>query len=231
MSIKEFVKSELSGWKKSETIGLFIVFAIIFFIALLKKDSLIAVIYAVCGILYTIIAGKGKISCYFFGIVSSVCYGILAFGSALWGNLLLNLCYYLPMEILGIVKWRKYLKPKTKEIIKTRLTIKERILLAAFCTAGSAVFTGFLYNVGDKSPVFDGITTILSIAGMYLTVRRCIEQWIIWMFVNGLSVLMWIDIILKGRKAYGTVIVWLVYFILAVYFYVIWQRELSAPQK
>ena len=62
---------------------------------------------------------------------------------------------------------------------------------------------------------------------MYLTVKRAIEQWIIWMVVNGLSILMWLNLVISGSKAYSTVLMWTVYFILAVYFYVVWKKEMS----
>ena len=73
LSLKEFIRYELKGWKRVEIIGLLLVFFIISFVSFLNQDSLIAFIYAICGILYTIIAGKGKVSCYFFGIISSIC--------------------------------------------------------------------------------------------------------------------------------------------------------------
>lgn len=67
MELTEFVKKELNGWKKIEIIGLFTVLTLILINAIIVKDNPIAVISAFCGILYTIIAGKGKISCYFSG--------------------------------------------------------------------------------------------------------------------------------------------------------------------
>lgn len=227
MKVKEFLKYELSGWKKAEIAGLLVVLILIFISAFLYKDNPVAVISAICGIFYTIIAGKGKISCYFFGLAGSGCYSWLAFHNALWGNLILYMCYYIPMEILGIIKWKKHLKNDTKEIYKTKLTTSELIKLTIFAIAGCAFAIAILYYFNDKNPVFDGITTILSIAGMYLTVKRSIEQWIIWMIVNGLSFLMWLDLVLNGTKAYATVIMWAVYFILAVYFYVVWKKEVK----
>ena len=62
---------------------------------------------------------------------------------------------------------------------------------------------------------------------MYLTVKRCLEQWIIWIVVNGLSFLMWFEIALNGEKVYSTVFMWGVYFILAIYFYLNWKNELN----
>lgn len=225
MKITEITKKELQGWKLYESVGLF---AVIFFIltnAYLLKDSPVAVCSAICGILYTIIAGKGKISCYFFGLAGSGCYIWLSFKNALWGNMLLYLCYYIPMQVLGIFKWKKHLEEKSKEIIKTKLDAVERIKLVLVGISGCALTIFLLYFTGDKSPIIDGITTFLSIIGMYLTVRRCIEQWVIWMIVNGLSFIMWANLVVNGTKAYSTVVMWGVYFILAVYFYFVWKKE------
>lgn len=227
MELTEFVKKELSGWKKWETISLFAILAIIFINAIIVKDNPIAVISAFCGILYTIIAGKGKISCYFFGLSGSWCYVWLSLTNALWGNMLLYLCYYIPMQILGIFKWKKHLKTDTKEIIKIRLSQKDRIKLIILGILGSIITNLILYFCQDKSPIADGITTFLSILGMYLTVRRAIEQWFIWIIVNGISVVMWLNLVLHGAKTYSTVIMWGVYFILAVYFYFEWKKDSS----
>ena len=221
MELTEFVKKELNGWKKIELIGLFTVLTLILINAIIVKDNPIAVISAFCGILYTIIAGKGKISCYFFGLSGSWCYVWLSFLNSLWGNMLLYLCYYIPMQILGIFKWKKHLKKDTKEIVKTRLSNKNRITLLFIGVLGSIITSH------DKSPIADGITTFLSVLGMYLTVRRAIEQWVVWMIVNGISALMWINLVLHGIKTYSTVIMWVVYFVLAIYFYFEWKKVLN----
>lgn len=227
MELTEFVKKELNGWKKIEIIGLFTVLTLILINAIIVKDNPIAVISAFCGILYTIIAGKGKISCYFFGLSGSWCYVWLSFINALWGNMLLYLCYYIPMQILGIFKWKKHLKKDTKEIVKTRLSNKNRIILLFIGVLGSIITSIILHYFHDKSPIADGITTFLSVLGMYLTVRRAIEQWVIWMVVNGISALMWINLVLHGTKTYSTVIMWVVYFVLAIYFYFEWKKVLN----
>lgn len=227
MELTEFVKKELNGWKKIEIIGLFTVLTLILINAIIVKDNPIAVISAFCGILYTIIAGKGKISCYFFGLSGSWCYVWLSFLNSLWGNMLLYLCYYIPMQILGIFKWKKHLKKDTKEIVKTRLSNKNRITLLFIGVLGSIITSIILHYFHDKTPIADGITTFLSVLGMYLTVRRAIEQWVVWMIVNGISALMWINLVLHGTKTYSTVIMWVVYFVLAIYFYFEWKKVLN----
>ena len=226
MEIKRFFKLELSGWKPIEVFGLFSILCFILINTYIKHDNPIAVISAVCGILYTVIAGKGKISCYFFGLCGSGFYSYLALQNALYGNLFLYLCYYIPMQILGIFKWKNNLNKKTNEIVKTRLSTKERIKLVIISAILCDILSMILYFINDSNPALDGTTTMLSLVGMYLTVKRCIEQWVIWAIVNAISILMWIKILMHGEKVYATVIMWSVYFILAIYFYFQWRKEL-----
>ncbi len=228
MKITEFLKKELQGWKPLEIVGLTAVLVIILINAFVLKDSPAAIINAICGILYTIIAGKGKISCYFFGLTGSGCYIYLSFINALWGNMLLYLLYYIPMQVLGIFRWKKYLKKESGEIIKIRLNAKQRLILTVIGIAGCLISIVLLNYFNDKSPVIDGITTFLSILGMYLTVKRAIEQWVVWMVVNGFSFVMWLNLVIHGAKAYSTVLMWGVYFILAIYFYWQWRKELKS---
>lgn len=213
---------------KFEITGFLFVYFILFTNAYLMKDSPIALVSAFCGITYTILAGKGIPSCYLIGVVGSAFYAYLSFINALWGNLILYAGYYVPMQILGFFQWSKHLKSDKKEIVKIRLGNKERIGLIIFGSLISLCTILCLIYFNDKSPVIDGITTIFSIFGMYLTVRRAIEQWMVWMVVNGLSFIMWLQIALGGGKVYSTVIMWGVYFILSVYFYYVWRKEILA---
>ena len=213
------------NWKYGEVIGLGLIYTILILNALLFKDGLVAVFSAFFGITYTMLAGKGNPNCYLFGLAGSGLYGWLAMTNALWGNLCLYFLYYVPMQIIGFFKWNKNLKKDSHEIIKRRLSKKELLIIAVTAVILSAICIQFLYITHDKSPVIDGITTILSIVGMYLTVKRAFEQWFVWIIVNGLTAIMWINILLSGQQVYSAVVMWVVYFILAIYFYREWKNE------
>ena len=225
MKIIEFLKKEASDWKIYETLGLLFIFLLIFYNFLFLHDSAVAVLSSFCGILYTILAGKGKIYCYLFGLIGSGCYVTLSFLHGLWGNGLLYLLYYIPMQILGIFKWKKYLKTNSAEIIKSKLSLNECYKFIIIAILGSIITILILSIFNDKSPIIDGITTFLSIIGMYFTVRRLTEQWVIWMIVNGLSFVMWLLLIISGVQAYSTLVMWCAYFVMAIYFYNVWTKE------
>lgn len=227
MHIVEFIKKELKGWGKYEKIIFPSCVLLIIILSILMKDSKVALVSAICGISYSILAGKGKISCYFIGLCGTLCYSYISFKNSLYGNLFLYLLYYLPMQVLGIFKWRKHLKKETQEIAKTKLSNVERILY--FC--GAIVFSLLVYFIlkyfGDQSPAIDSITSVFSVIGLILTVKRCIEQWYIWFVVNGLSVVMWVKAYINGSNCFATILMWGIYFVLSIYFLYMWKKELK----
>jgi len=227
MKVAEFVKKELSGWGKFERIIFPLEIVLIIMLSIYMNDSKIALLSAICGISYTILAGKGKISCYLFGLSGTLCYAFISFKNGLFGNLLLYALYYFPMQIVGIFKWKKYLQKDTQVIIKTRLDLKSRILYIVAAIFFSLMVYFILKYFHDKSPLIDSITSVLSIIGLILTVKRCIEQWYVWFIVNGLSVIMWIEAYLNGSNCFATIIMWGTYFILSIYFLRNWSRELN----
>lgn len=227
MNLLKFIKKELAGWENCERILFPAGIILIILLSFIMKDSKVALVSAICGVSYSILAGKGKISCYFFGLCGTFCYSYISFKNALYGNLLLYLLYYFPMQILGIFQWKKHLKTESQEIIKTKLSTKERILFLLIAMIGAFIFYFVLLYFNDKSPIFDSITSVLSVIGLVLTVKRCIEQWFIWFIVNGLSVLMWIEAYLNGSNCFATILMWGTYFILSIYFWYTWGKELK----
>lgn len=227
MKIAEFIKKELTGWGKYERIIFLLEIVLIILLSVVMKDSKIALISAICGISYTILAGKGKISCYFFGLCGTLCYSLISLQNQLFGNLVLYLLYYFPMQIVGIFKWKKHLKKGAQEIIKTKLSDKERILYTTISIISSIVLYFILKYFNDLSPLIDSITSILSIVGLILTVKRCIEQWYVWFIVNGLSTIMWIKAYLHGSNCFATIIMWATYFVLSIYFLHTWKKEVK----
>lgn len=227
MSIVKLIKSEFSGFSKKEKIVFPLILLLTVIISILIKDNKIALISALCGMSYTILAGKGKVSCYFIGIIGTFCYSYLSFINQFWGNLCLYLFYYLPMEIIGIFKWKKHLKKDTQEIVKTKLSKKERYIYSFLIVMGSFIGALLIKFMGGSNPIIDSITTIMSIVGQILTVKRCVEQWYVWFLVNLLSLVMWLVAYINGSNCFATIIMWSVYLGLSVYFLISWKKELK----
>ena len=175
MKLLDLIKEEFKNFGKYERFLFPLVIFLIIVISIVIGDNKIALVSAVCGISYTILAGKGKISCYFIGMIGTFCYSYLSFVNGFWGNLALYMFYYFPMEIVGIYKWKKHFKKEVREVIKTRLSNKERIIYSIVAISLSLVVSVVLKLLGDSKPFLDGSATVFSILGQFLTVKRCIE--------------------------------------------------------
>lgn len=231
MRIFDLIKKELNSFSLFEKIFFPIVICIIFIISYILKDNKIALVSAFCGITYTILAGKGKIYCYFIGIIGTFCYCYLSFKNQFYGNLALYALYFLPMELLGIFKWKKHLKKQTCEIFKTTLNKKELKIYSLICFFFVLIAIFLLKVLGGKIPYIDGIVVVLSIFGQILTIKRCIEQWYLWFFVNLLTLIMWIVAYFDGSNCFATIIMWAVYLFLSVYFWKEWKKDIKLKEN
>lgn len=226
MKIFEFIKAEFKDFSFFEKLFFFSTLTFILAISIYLNDSKIALVSALAGISYTILAGKGKISCYFIGMLGTFCYCYIAFKNGFWGNLALYSLYYFPMEIIGIWRWSKHLKKDKQEIIKKKLSNKSRISYFLATVLFSLVLYFILLFANGKTPLFDSITTTLSIMGQLLTIKRCYEQWYAWLVVNLLSLIMWFIAYLNGSNCFATVLMWFAYLILTFYFLKQWKKEI-----
>ena len=231
MKLLEFIKVELQGWGKYERVIFPLGILFIIVLSFVMNDSKIALISSICGVSYSILAGKGKISCYFLGLAGTACYSYLSFKNALYGNLALYLLYYFPMQVFGIFKWKEHLKKDTQEIVKTCLSNKEKVIYLTLSILFSIIGYVILVLLKDQSPAIDSLTSVLSVVGLILTVKRCIEQWYVWFIVNGLSVVMWIGAYLNGSNCFATILMWGAYFVLSIYFLHTWKKELSKTRN
>lgn len=227
MKLTDYIKTEINSLGKYERIFFPLIILFVILVSVYTKDNKIALISAICGMTYTILAGKGKIYCYYIGFLGTACYCYLSYKNGFYGNLMLYGLYFAPMEILGIINWRKHLKKNSGEIIKTQLNTTDRIKYSVISLFLTGIIFYILKTMNASNPYIDSITTGLSIVGQFLTLKRCIEQWFIWVTVNLLSLIMWLIAFINGSDVIAIVLMWFVYLILAIYFYFSWKKEIK----
>lgn len=223
----DYIKNEFIGFSRKEIIGALVLLCSVLLISVSMHDSKIATAQAIFSLSYSIMAGKGKISCYFFGILGTLCYSFLSFKNAIYGAVMLQMGYFLPMEIIGIFMWKKRMNHDKQTIIKTKLTNKERLYFGFLIILAAIIFSVFLAHLGARFPLMDAFSTVFSIAAMYMTVRRCIEQWVLWTGVNILSAIMWLIIFASGVHTFATFLTWSIHLFLGLYFLFEWSKELE----
>ena len=224
-AIKKFFKSELSGWKPFDVIWLVFATAVILGLSIYWKDSPVSLWAAVTGVCCVILTGKGKRSSFIFGLVNTILYAIVALGAKYYGEVMLNLIYYLPMNFVGFIAWKKYMNDETGEVVKERLSLSKSIVVYAI-TAVSIVIYGFiLKRMGGNLPYVDSMSTVVSVVAQVLSIKRLTEQWVLWIVVDSVTVFMWAVDFMKGGETISTLAMWSIYLINAFIMYIRWYKE------
>lgn len=220
-----FIKRELSGWKKIEVIWIVLAAVVTVGLSVCWKDNIIGILAALTGVLCVVLTGKGKMSSYIFGMVNTVLYAYIAFDARYYGEVMLNLIYYVPMNVVGWVLWKKHMDNENNEVIKEKLTLKSQAVLVLICAAGVYLYGILLKVLGGSLPFVDSMSTVLSVAAQILCVKRYMEQWIVWIVVDVVTVIMWAVNFANGGESIATLIMWSVYLLNAVFMFVKWYRE------
>ena len=171
----------------------------------------------IAGVLCVVLVAKGSIWNYLFGLVNVSMYAYISYKAALYGDAALNALYYIPMQFIGWWQWRKRGAAVSglegsSQVEARRFNWKQRAVLFAGCIA-AVVAGGFvLRHFGDPQPFKDSTTTVLSIVAQALMALAFMEQWILWIITNIVSVAMWCVCIVRGEAhASVMVIMWSFY--------------------
>ena len=205
--------------------------AVITSLSIYCGDSPVAIISAVTGVMYSICAGKGKLCAYIFGVINCVLYALIAFSATYYGETMLNIIYYLPMQFVGFYVWSKNMNPQTHEVEKNHLDKKNRLILFISIAVLTVIYAYILKPLGDKLPLIDSFTTVASVIAMIITVKMCSEQWWIWFAVNLLSVFMWWVDFRSGSDNIATLLMWIIYLFTSVFMLIKWEKEIYLRNK
>lgn len=190
-------------------------------------------IAGVTGVVCVVLVAKGNIFNYLFGLINVTLYAWISFKAELYGDALLNALYYLPMQFAGWFTWmRKRSSGESVTIIARRLSRNQRYILTAVSVVTVAAGAVFLDILNDPQPVKDSATTILSIIAMFLMVKVYMEQWILWVVVNVISIMMWSVSYIEGEPhSMLMIIMWIFYLVNSVNGWILWIKLSSNGQS
>lgn len=225
--MKRFVENELRGWSKGELIWLSFSCLLILVLSILWGDTPLGILSAVAGVANVVCTGKGKLSAYIFGVVNSVLYALIAYDAQLYGETMLNLIYYLPMQFVGFFVWSRHMDSETNEVEKRSMRVSGRLLILAVVAMGTIFYGLFLAGANDKLPYIDAFTTVASVIALIVSVKMYTEQWLIWIAVDAVSVYMWWKDFSCGSGNMATLLMWILFLTNGIIMYVRWRKECS----
>ncbi len=229
--LKRYLKSEVTGWKKREIVWLAFATGVILGLSIYWGENAIGLIMALTGVWCVILTGKGKRSSFLFGIVNAALYAYVAFGARYYGEVMLNALYYLPMGVVGWFAWKKHMDDDTGEVVKKRLSLKNGLLIYAATGLAIVIYGFVLDKLGGNLPYVDSMSTVVSVVAQILSIGRLMEQWVLWVVVDIVTVIMWAVDFAKGGETIATLAMWAIYLVNAIIMFVRWYREANRNEK
>ena len=171
---------------------------------------LMSALGSLMGVLATVCSANGWIITFLFGFFDVSIYGVACWinwwdgGSGL-GNALLHFLYFVPMQLVGFLQWKKRGAKGESQVKARRLTPAMRWAWLGITLAATAVLYVILLRF-DRSAaegflrvavLLDVVPLVCNVIGQLLMSTAYMEQWIFWIGVNITSILMW-SFALKG---------------------------------
>ena len=158
------------------------------------------------GVLATVCSANGWIITFLFGFLDVSIYGVACWmnwlegGSGL-GNALLHFAYFVPMQLVGFLQWKRRGAKSSHQVKARRLSPSMRwtwlgislvatvVLYLIIARFDRSAATGFL----KVAVVLDVVPLVCNIIGQLLMSTAYMEQWVFWIAVNVFSIALWVN--------------------------------------
>jgi len=186
------------------------------------NKNYIEIIGAVLAFLYLILEIKRMWIFWIVGIFSSAFYVYIFFYSGLYAEMILQF-YYIIMSIYGLYCWKFAPKSNDENIGFHHIEIKTIYILTFIFIVSSGITIFALFHFpNSQMPVPDALIALLSIIATWMSAKKIVECWHIWIFVNIFATVLYIH-----QKLYPTAILFTLYSILSFVGLAEWKKSVK----
>ena len=197
----------------------------------INREDLFMLVLTLSSSLNLVLGAKGKIAGLYFAILNSLLYAINCFSIPLYGEIMYNLLYSIPVSAAAIIMWKKN-QSQSGEVKFRTMTVRFALATIVLTVAGTFAYAQILAWMGGNFALMDSLTTVVSVIASMLYLLRYSEQWLMWVIVNALSIVMWILVFVSGdRSAVLIIIMKSVNLCNAVYGYWNWKKIARKAQN
>jgi len=188
-------------------------------------DNIVEIIGTLSGLLFLYLEIKQNKWLWPVGLLTSVMYIYVFFVAKLYADMSLQF-YYVFISIYGWILWSRRKKQQEKELPVIQLNMSLSLKLIVASIAIYALIAFILVNFTDGSvPYWDAFTTALSIVATWMLARKILEQWLVWIVVNSVSLGLYIY-----KDLNFTAVLFFFYTTMAVVGYLQWKKDMLRSQ-
>lgn len=173
------------------------------------------------GLLYLYLEYKANIWLWVVGLVMPIVHGTLYFRAGLYADCSMQV-YYILAGLYGLMVWRRGADKKSSKqspsISHTPTTVWMQ-LVVLYVAIHATLYVLLTAFTDSTVPVLDSFTTALCIVAYWMLSRKYVEQWLVWLVVDAVTVGLYIY---KGIPL--TAALYGLYTVLAVVGYLRWLK-------
>lgn len=180
---------------------------------------------SVFGLIYVLLSIRQSIYTWPAGIITSLLYCWIFLEAKFYAGMGLQV-YYVIISIYGWWNWSHGGQSGSgEEMLRVSYTTRDLWIKLFVLNLFLTLLMYYLLSRYTDSPIpfGDAFTTSLSIIATWMLARKKIEQWLIWIFIDLVSVGLYMY-----RGLYPTVFLFIVYAVMAVIGFYEWRKE---PKK
>ena len=183
---------------------------------------LLQIVGVALGLLYLYFEYKANIWLWIIGLIMPVVHGLLYYRSGLYADCAMEV-YYILAGLYGLAVWLHRGAKEQSKFKISHATARVWGIAAVMYAVSHAVIYYLLVAFTDSSvPVWDSFTTACSVVAYWMLSRKYVEQWLVWLVV---------DVVTVGLYLYKdiplTAGLYAVYSALAIVGYIRWKRMVS----
>ena len=186
---------------------------------------LLQIVGVVLGLLYLYFEYKANIWLWIVGLIMPVVHGLLYYRSGLYADCAME-AYYILAGIYGLAVWLRRGANGQPKFRITQATARVWGIAVVMYAVAHIVIYYLLSTFTDSTvPAWDSFTTACSVVAYWMLSRKYVEQWLVWLVVDVVTVGLYIykDIPLTAG-------LYALYSVLAVVGYMRWRRVVSVPR-
>lgn len=193
------------------------------------RMSLIELLAVITGLAAVWFAARANIITWIFALINAVIFFMLYYQVNLYSAMVLQLFFFIN-AIYGWFNWKRQSRNGDEPV--TILSHRSRVFWVAGIIAASLAMGTVMSKIHMWLPIMfpveatfvytDAMIAVMSIAASLLCARLKLENWVLWILVNIMSIAMYA---MRGIMLVS--VQYVIFLVLAVYGLILWKRKLT----
>ncbi len=216
---------DLMHWKPAEYLWLILAPCAIVLINISLGGSALELACSVISTVCVILVAKGRVSSYIWGFFGTFLYMIVSWRFGFYGETLVYALLFVPMQVHGYYLWLKNTEKGCTDVTRRTMNAKQRTLMVTGAFISIALYAFLLRLLEGSAPGLDSATSVLSVIATVLMLLRFSEQWLLWIGVNTIAVIMWVTAVLHHKdQGYAVLAMWIVFLLNSIFGWYQWRK-------